>query len=192
MVGLSRTALLALLVAAWLGGAAGVRAAEVDAVQTLLRNTGLPAGLSLSRGEALTQEKARALWQGLVTSPVTPRSFAPRTVLAALLRQALASPSPLAYSELRDRAEHYGPLIVVRPDGYALAALTGHPIASLGHAVLREGELYVQGMRVGGFYYDDPKEPKRIILCPASCTDVKEGTAEAKVNVFLGCIKPVN
>ena len=47
------------------------------------------------------------------------------------------------------------------------------------------------GTKTGGFYYDNPKEPKRIILCPASCTDVKEGTDEAKVDVFLGCIKPV-
>jgi hypothetical protein len=47
------------------------------------------------------------------------------------------------------------------------------------------------GTKTGGFYYDDPKNPKRIILCPASCTDVKEGTSTAKVDVFLGCIKPV-
>lgn len=47
------------------------------------------------------------------------------------------------------------------------------------------------GAKTGGFFYDDPNEPKRIILCPASCTDVKEGTSTAKVDVFLGCIKPV-
>lgn len=48
------------------------------------------------------------------------------------------------------------------------------------------------GATTGGFYYDDPKLPKRIVLCPASCEAVKKGTNEAKVDVFLGCIKPVN
>lgn len=48
------------------------------------------------------------------------------------------------------------------------------------------------GAVAGGFYYDDPKNPKRIILCPSSCEDVRKGTSSAKVDVFLGCIKPVN
>ncbi len=48
------------------------------------------------------------------------------------------------------------------------------------------------GATTGGFYYDDPKNPKRIILCPASCEDVRGGTAEAKLDVVLGCIKQVN
>jgi len=48
------------------------------------------------------------------------------------------------------------------------------------------------GSTTGGFYYDDPKSPKRIILCPASCDSVKKGTAEAKMDVVLGCIKKVN
>ncbi len=47
------------------------------------------------------------------------------------------------------------------------------------------------GATTGGFYYDDPNAPKRIILCPASCEAVKKGTAEAKVDVHLGCIKIV-
>ena len=48
------------------------------------------------------------------------------------------------------------------------------------------------GATTGGFYYDDPKAPKRIILCPASCEAVRKGTSEAKVDVNLGCIKQVN
>lgn len=48
------------------------------------------------------------------------------------------------------------------------------------------------GAVAGGFYYDNPTEPKRIILCPSSCEDVRKGTSAAKVDVFLGCIKRVN
>lgn len=48
------------------------------------------------------------------------------------------------------------------------------------------------GVTSGGYYYDDPANPKRILLCPSSCEDVRKGTSTAKVEVFLGCIKPVN
>lgn len=48
------------------------------------------------------------------------------------------------------------------------------------------------GTTTGGFYYDNPKNPKRIILCPSSCEAVRKGTAAAKVDVVLGCIKQVN
>ncbi len=47
------------------------------------------------------------------------------------------------------------------------------------------------GATTGGFYYDDPAAPKRLILCPASCEAVKKGTAEAKMDVVLGCIQQV-
>jgi hypothetical protein len=47
------------------------------------------------------------------------------------------------------------------------------------------------GATSGGFYYDDPKAPKRLILCPASCEAVKKGTADAKMDVVLGCIQQV-
>ena len=48
------------------------------------------------------------------------------------------------------------------------------------------------GEATGGFYYDNPTAPKRLILCPASCEDVKKGTAASKLDVVLGCIKQVN
>jgi hypothetical protein len=45
------------------------------------------------------------------------------------------------------------------------------------------------GETTGGFYYDDPLTPKRIKLCPASCTTVRAGAASAKVEIYLGCIQ---
>lgn len=44
------------------------------------------------------------------------------------------------------------------------------------------------GATTGGFYYDDPVDPKQILLCPASCDVVNAGTEDAKIDVFLGCI----
>jgi von Willebrand factor type A domain len=48
------------------------------------------------------------------------------------------------------------------------------------------------GEEAGGFYYDNPQAPRRIILCPASCNAVRAGAKTAKVDVVLGCINLVN
>jgi len=44
------------------------------------------------------------------------------------------------------------------------------------------------GATTGGFYYDDPKAPERIVLCPATCKAVRDGGELSKVDVVLGCI----
>jgi hypothetical protein len=38
----------------------------------------------------------------------------------------------------------------------------------------------------GGWYYDDPKTPAKIVLCPSTCTEV-QADPKAKVDVLLGC-----
>ena len=45
------------------------------------------------------------------------------------------------------------------------------------------------GATTGGYYYDDPKNPSKVVLCPASCTDVRGATLDAKVEIVFGCIK---
>ncbi|ATB30079.1 Tox-REase-5 domain-containing protein [Melittangium boletus] len=131
------------------------RAAPADDVQHLLEHAGLPGHAHLSQGMPLTPDRAQALWLGLLDSTPTARSFAPRTVLARLLRDALASGQSLPYATLRTQAERFRRLVVVRPDGYACVALTGAPLAPLGRPVQREGQLHVQLLRVGAFYFDE-------------------------------------
>jgi von Willebrand factor type A domain len=48
------------------------------------------------------------------------------------------------------------------------------------------------GAATGGFYYDDPANPEKITLCPASCEAVQKGTQVAKLDVVLGCIREVH
>jgi hypothetical protein len=38
----------------------------------------------------------------------------------------------------------------------------------------------------GGWYYDDPENPKLIALCPASCAEVQADSG-AKIEILLGC-----
>ncbi len=48
------------------------------------------------------------------------------------------------------------------------------------------------GATSGGYYYDDPENPTRVILCPASCTAVQGATAAAEVDLHFGCIQKPN
>ena len=146
----ARLAMVVVLVAVM-----GARAAPADDVQRLLEHAGLPERAHLSPGTPLTEERAQALWKGLLDTAPTARSFAPRTVLARLLRDARASGLSLPYASLRSQAERFRRLVVVRPDGYACVALTGAPLAPLGRPVQREGQLHFQLLRVGAFYFDE-------------------------------------
>jgi hypothetical protein len=130
-------------------------AAEVDDFQAVLQHADLPASLHLPPGQALTQDTAQALWQGLLHAPASLRSFAPRTTLARLLREALASGRPVSSAELRSRAARFRRLVVARPDGYVATALIGTPLAHLGRPTLLQGELYTQRLRIGAFHFDN-------------------------------------
>jgi hypothetical protein len=48
------------------------------------------------------------------------------------------------------------------------------------------------GATTGGYYYDDPASPTRVVLCPASCDAVRGGGAAAKVDLAFGCIARAN
>jgi hypothetical protein len=71
------------------------------------------------------------------------------------VREVISGGQPLPYDELLVRTRRFLRLVVVRPDGYASGALTGKPLARLGPPTLYQGELYVQGLRVGAFHFDD-------------------------------------
>jgi uncharacterized protein YegL len=45
------------------------------------------------------------------------------------------------------------------------------------------------GATTGGFYYDDPRAPTKVVLCPATCAQVRGGAVEAKVDLVFGCIR---
>ncbi|HSP81248.1 MAG TPA: Tox-REase-5 domain-containing protein [Myxococcaceae bacterium] len=134
-------------------GGSGFFEEEADAFQVVQEESGLEEGARLPVGATLSPQRARALWEWLGKTSVTARSFAPRLVLSWLLREALAEGEPVAYPELLRRAERFGPLVVVRPDGYLVAAPSGRPLQSQGKVRLEAGEFKVGRLVVGAFYY---------------------------------------
>jgi hypothetical protein len=124
-----------------------------DPFQVVQEASGLGEAVRHPAGAALYQEQARHLLSQLAKTPVTYRSFAPRRVLSWLLREVLASGERVEYPDLKWRAERFWLLVLVRPDGYLVTALTGTPLQRLGRLQLVEGEWKVGPLVVGDFYF---------------------------------------
>jgi restriction endonuclease fold toxin 5 of polymorphic toxin system len=135
------------------GSAGGFPEQTADPFQVVQEASGLGEEARHPAGAALYVEQARQLLGRLVKTPVTQRSFAPRRALCWLLREVLEGGERVDYADLKWRAERFGLLVLVRPDGYLVTALDGTPLQRLGPLELVEGEWRVGRLVVGGFYF---------------------------------------
>ena len=123
-----------------------------DAFLAVQRASGLAPEEWHAPDRPLTVEQARALLGRVARARVTQRSFAPRRVLARLLGEVLASGEGADAEELRRRVRRFDLVVVVRPDGYLVAAPTGAPLHRMGRLTLVGGEWRVGRLVVGDFY----------------------------------------
>ena len=135
------------------GSAGGFPEQSVDLFQVVQEASGLGEEARHPAGAALYLGQARELLERLAKTRVTARSFAPRRVLYWLLREVLVGGERVEYTDLKWRAERFWLLVLVRPDGYLVTALTGTPLQRLGPLELKEGEWKVGGLVVGDFYF---------------------------------------
>jgi hypothetical protein len=135
------------------GGAGGFPKQKADAFQMVQEASGLEEEARHPAGAALYIEQARQLLGRLAKTRVTQRNFAPRRVLSWLLSEMLEDGERVDSAELVRRARRFSRLVVVRPDGYLVAALTGEPIQRMGQVKLKEGEWKVGSLVVGAFYF---------------------------------------
>ena len=135
------------------GAAGGFPEQTEDSFQVVQEASGLGEEARHPAGAALYLEQARQLLGRLAKAPVTQRSFAPRLALNWLLREVLEGGERVEYADLKWRAERFERLVMVRPDGYLVAALDGTPLQRRGPLKLVEGEWAVGRLVVGGFYF---------------------------------------
>ena len=135
------------------GTAGGFPEQTADPFQVVQEACGLEEEARHPAGAALYQQQARHLLGRLAKTPVTQRSFAPRRALFWLLREVLEGGERVEYADLKWRAERFGTVVLVRPDGYLMAALDGTPLQRQGPLELVEGEWRVGRLVVGGFYF---------------------------------------
>ncbi|OJT25118.1 hypothetical protein BO221_12125 [Archangium sp. Cb G35] len=135
------------------GAAGGFPEQTADFFQVVQEASGLGEDARHPAGAALYVEQARQLLGRLAKTPVTQRSFAPRQALFWLLLEVLEGGERVDYADLKWRAERFGLLVMVRPDGYLVAALDGTPLQRRGPLKLMEGEWRVGRLVVGSFYF---------------------------------------
>ena len=135
------------------GSAGGFFEQEVDPFQVVQEASGLEEEARHPAGAALYTGQARQLLGRLAKTRVTQRSFAPRRVLCWLLGEVLEGGERVEYAELLRRTRRFGFLVLVRPDGYLVGALTGEPIQRRGQVKLERGEWKAGSLVVGEFYF---------------------------------------
>ncbi|MFE8605746.1 Tox-REase-5 domain-containing protein [Archangium violaceum] len=135
------------------GAAGGFPEQMQDPFQVVQEASGLGEEAWHPVGAALYVEQARQLLGWLAKTPVTQRSLAPRRALSWLLREVLEGGERVDYADLKWRAERFERLVLVRPDGYLVAALDGTPLQRRGPLRLVEGEWWVGHLVVGAFYF---------------------------------------
>jgi restriction endonuclease fold toxin 5 of polymorphic toxin system len=135
------------------GSAGGFPEQTVDLFQVVQEASGLPEEARHTAGAALYQAQARTLLGRLAKTRAAPQSFAPRRLLFWLLREVLAGGERVDYADLKWRAERFGFLVMVRPDGYLVSAPTGTPLQRMGALALEQGEWKVGLLRVGDGYF---------------------------------------
>jgi hypothetical protein len=135
------------------GSAGGFPAQTPDLFQVVQEASGLTEEARHPPGAALYQAQASELLARLAKTRATPQSFAPRRLVLWLLREVLEGGERVEYDDLKWRAERFGLLVLVRPDGYLVSALTGTPLQRMGALELVKGEWKVGLLRVGDFYF---------------------------------------
>jgi hypothetical protein len=135
------------------GSAGGFPEQTADPFQVVQEACGLGKEAWHPAGAALYLGQARELLGKLARTPVAARSFAPRRVLSWLLGEVLEGGERVEYAELKWRTERFWLLVLVRPDGYLVTALTGTPLQHMGPLELKGGEWKVGGLTVGDFYF---------------------------------------
>jgi len=131
----------------------GLSKSTADPFQVVQEASGLGEEARHPAGAALYLEQARQLLTQLAKTPMTQRNLAPRQMLSWLLREVLEGGERVEYADLKWRAERFGFLVRVRPDGYLVAALDGTPLQRLGPLELVEGEWRVGRLVVGDVYF---------------------------------------
>jgi hypothetical protein len=125
-----------------------------DDLQLLQQSAGLEEGSWHEAGEELETGDAQELWQALARTRATLQNFGPRRSFFFLLRQVLIRGEDVPYAELLQRIRPFHFLVVMRPDGYLVGALTGRPLQRMGRVELRQGRLMAGTFEVGAFYRD--------------------------------------
>ena len=126
---------------------------SLDYFQGFLFQAGVPEDAFPVDGRSLSREQALRLLPHLVNTEVTLGNFAQRRMAVHLLLEVATGPGPVSREELHARMDRFHRLLVLRPDGYLVLAVTGEAKQRAGEVRLaEEGTLRAGRFEVGPFY----------------------------------------
>jgi len=125
---------------------------DVDWFQGLMVRAGVPPSLLPGDGRKLTPAQAAALLTRLLEVEVPLRDWGPKRMAAHLLVGVVQEGRPVSREELHVRMRRYAGVLVLRPDGYLVSAITGEAIQHAGEVELAGGTLRAEGFEAGPFY----------------------------------------
>ncbi|WP_257449320.1 restriction endonuclease fold toxin 5 domain-containing protein [Archangium lipolyticum] len=126
---------------------------SVDYFQGFLAHVGVPADALPEDGRTLSPEQALQLLPHLLSTPVTLGNFAQRRMAAWLLLEVATGERPVSRQELHARMDRFHRLLVLRPDGYLVLAVTGEARQKVGEVtVAQDGTLRAGRYELGPFY----------------------------------------
>jgi restriction endonuclease fold toxin 5 of polymorphic toxin system len=126
---------------------------SLDYFQGFLAHVGVPADALPMDGRSLSPEQAMQLLPHLLSTEVTLGDFAQRRMAAHLLLEVATGERPVSREELHARMDRFHRLLVLRPDGYLVLAVTGEAKQKVGDVrVAEDGTLRAGRYEVGPFY----------------------------------------
>jgi hypothetical protein len=129
---------------------------SVDYFQGFLSHVGVPTNALPVDGSALWPHQALQLLPHLLSTPVTLGNFAQRRMAAWLLLEVATGERPVSREEMHARMDRFHWLLVLRPDGYLVLAVTGEAKQKVGEVqVAQDGSLRAGRYEVGPFYAID-------------------------------------
>lgn len=136
------------------GGGTG-DAAAVGQLQALFTRAGVPVAQQQLPQATLTIADATRLFNAALRAQPSLTGVGPRMVTARLMQEVIMSGADTGMSTVAQRLSAFGPIIILRPDGYIARALTGEALQRAGRTEFVDGTLRAGGLSAGTFYYSD-------------------------------------
>ena len=124
--------------------------AELDDGGALLLEAGMPT-TALPTGDTLTLDEVKRM-RLMLSLPASVEHYAPRLVADTVLREVELTQKPVRRENLNQHLQRFQTLVVLRPDGFLAAALTGRAQQCVGPVEPRDGALRAGPYEVGVWY----------------------------------------
>ncbi|MGZ3457221.1 MAG: hypothetical protein ACXU86_01825 [Archangium sp.] len=104
----------------------------------------------------------------VLSLPASVEHYAPRRVADTVLREVEEGQKPMRREVLNQQLQRFQTLLVLRPDGFLVAALTGRVQQCVGPVEPRDGALRAGPYEVGVWYRrGEDGAPQRVVEIPA-------------------------